>query len=117
MRAGSPSALNTFAFASVSASESVASPSGRQQSMTSSVVISMIIVTIFFDLSRTRRLASVDLRERFGELGHSRPGRDWIARLPRLVEECAEQWALEVGDPFPGGAASLALPAALPDGG
>jgi streptomycin 6-kinase len=36
--------------------------------------------------------------------------------LPRLVEECTEEWSLRLGDPFPYAYASLALPATLPDG-
>jgi streptomycin 6-kinase len=27
-------------------------------------------------------------------------GREWLERLPRLVEECADQWSLRVGRPF-----------------
>ncbi len=38
-------------------------------------------------------------------------GNEWLDRLPRLVEECAEQWALELGPPFAGSNASLVLPA------
>ena len=45
------------------------------------------------------------------------PGRAWLARLPRLVDECVEQWSLELGEPFPYAYASLALPATLADGG
>src|SRR5712691_12658176 len=43
-------------------------------------------------------------------------GPEWLERLPTLVEACIEQWSLEVGDPFPGGYASLALPATQADG-
>ena len=43
-------------------------------------------------------------------------GRAWLERLPRLVQECVEEWSLELGDPFPYAHASLALPARLPDG-
>lgn len=43
-------------------------------------------------------------------------GRAWLERLPRLVEECVEEWSLEVGDPFPSAHASLALPARSADG-
>lgn len=38
-------------------------------------------------------------------------GREWLERLPQLVSECAEQWSLELGEPFPCAFASLALPA------
>jgi streptomycin 6-kinase len=44
-------------------------------------------------------------------------GREWLQALPRLVEECARQWSLRLGEPFPYAYASLALPATLPDGG
>jgi streptomycin 6-kinase len=44
-------------------------------------------------------------------------GREWLQRLPRLVEECQETWSLLLGDPFPYAYASLAMPATLPDGG
>ena len=44
-------------------------------------------------------------------------GRAWLARLPRLLDECVERWSLSVGPPFPYAFASLALPARLPDGG
>ncbi len=43
-------------------------------------------------------------------------GRDWLARLPGLVEDCAEQWSLTLGEPFAYAFASLALPATRPDG-
>jgi streptomycin 6-kinase len=59
----------------------------------------------------------VQLADRFPEIAASRQGRAWIGRLPRLLAECAEQWALELGEPFSDGNASLALPATLPDGG
>jgi streptomycin 6-kinase len=48
---------------------------------------------------------------------HSEAGRAWLARLPRLIEECAQRWSLELGRPFPYAFASLAAPARLPDGG
>jgi streptomycin 6-kinase len=43
-------------------------------------------------------------------------GRAWLADLPRLLAQCAEKWSLQLGEPFPYAYASLALPAALPDG-
>jgi streptomycin 6-kinase len=43
-------------------------------------------------------------------------GRAWLARLPRLVDDCVEQWSLDLGAPFPYAYASLAAPATLPDG-
>jgi streptomycin 6-kinase len=41
----------------------------------------------------------------------SEAGRTWLAEVPQLVRECAEQWSLELGDPFPYAYASVALPA------
>jgi hypothetical protein len=35
------------------------------------------------------------IREVFGETG-----RDWLVRLPRLVDELAREWNLGVGEPF-----------------
>lgn len=46
-------------------------------------------------------------------LRSSEPGRAWLAALPRLVDECAEQWSLQIGAPFPYAYASLALAAKL----
>jgi streptomycin 6-kinase len=46
----------------------------------------------------------------------SEDGSDWLDRLPRLVEECAEQWSLDLGEPFAYAFASLALPATRRDG-
>jgi streptomycin 6-kinase len=42
-------------------------------------------------------------------------GRAWLERLPRLVEECADEWGLTLGEPFPLAAASLALAVTTPD--
>ncbi len=38
-------------------------------------------------------------------------GRAWLERLPRLLDECREQWSLELGEPFPYAFTSLAVPA------
>ncbi|MEV4842915.1 aminoglycoside phosphotransferase family protein [Micromonospora matsumotoense] len=43
-------------------------------------------------------------------------GREWLAALPRWRDECAQQWSLRLGPPFPDAFASLAMPADLPDG-
>jgi streptomycin 6-kinase len=43
-------------------------------------------------------------------------GRNWLARLPTLVNECSDEWSLTVGRPFEYAYASLALPATLSDG-
>ena len=51
-----------------------------------------------------------------GRLARTEHGQAWLERLPRLRDECVEQWSLEVGQPFASANASLALPARLPDG-
>jgi streptomycin 6-kinase len=38
-------------------------------------------------------------------------GRAWLERLPRLVEECRQQWSLQLEPPFPYSYTSLAVPA------
>lgn len=43
-------------------------------------------------------------------------GTEWLARLPRLVSECAELWELEVGAAYAGSHVSLVAPATLADG-
>jgi streptomycin 6-kinase len=43
-------------------------------------------------------------------------GADWLARLPRLVAECAELWGLEVDAAYAGSHVSLVAPATLSDG-
>ena len=45
----------------------------------------------------------------------SAEGRAWLADVPRLVRECAEDWSLRLAEPFPYAHASVALPAV--DGG
>ncbi|MFN2468653.1 MAG: aminoglycoside phosphotransferase family protein [Gaiellaceae bacterium] len=42
---------------------------------------------------------------------------EWLERLPRLVEECAEQWSLRLGGPLAGANVSLLLPATTTGGG
>ena len=49
-------------------------------------------------------------------LQESEAGRAWLDELPRLVNECAEQWNLRLGLPFPYAYVSLTVPATLPDG-
>jgi streptomycin 6-kinase len=43
-------------------------------------------------------------------------GGDWLHRLPRLVAECAELWALEVEPGYEGSHVSFVAPATLVDG-
>lgn len=49
-------------------------------------------------------------------LSASEAGRRWLAALPTLVRECADQWRLRVGAPFPVAYVSLPLAAKLRDG-
>jgi streptomycin 6-kinase len=43
-------------------------------------------------------------------------GRDWLARLPVIVDACAQEWSLTLGEPFAYAFASLAMPATRADG-
>lgn len=38
-------------------------------------------------------------------------GAVWLARVPRLVSECADAWALDLRRPYPGSSVSVVLPA------
>lgn len=50
-----------------------------------------------------------DLRRTIGSWA-GEPGQEWLASLPRLAAECAEQWSLALGEPYqPSGYTSLAL--------
>ena len=40
----------------------------------------------------------------------------WLERVPDLVTECAEEWGLRLGEPYPAGAAGYVVRAELPDG-
>ena len=40
----------------------------------------------------------------------------WLERVPELVAECAEEWELELGEPYEAGAAGYAVRAGLTDG-
>jgi streptomycin 6-kinase len=46
----------------------------------------------------------------------SEEGRAWLDAVPRLVQECAERWSLQLGEPFPYAFASVALPTTRADG-
>ena len=54
--------------------------------------------------------------ERLHGLAEFPGGADWLARLPRLVEECVELWGLRLGEPFAYANVSVAVPATTPDG-
>lgn len=49
-------------------------------------------------------------------LASSEGGRAWLERLPRLVDDCADLWSLEVGEPFAYAYTSLTLKVQLRDG-
>ena len=34
---------------------------------------------------------------------------DWLERVPQLLSECAEEWGLRIGEPYPQGAAGYAV--------
>jgi streptomycin 6-kinase len=59
---------------------------------------------------------SVDRHEGLAWMRTFDEGREWLARLPGLVEACADAWSLTLGDPFPYAYASLALPVTRRDG-
>jgi streptomycin 6-kinase len=40
----------------------------------------------------------------------------WLERVPDLVARCAEEWGLQLGEPYEPGAAGYAVRAELPDG-
>ena len=46
----------------------------------------------------------------------SHEGREWLARLPSIIVECADAWSLTVGEPFAYAFASLAMPVERADG-
>jgi streptomycin 6-kinase len=43
-------------------------------------------------------------------------GPEWLARLPRLRDECVERWSLRIGEPYSYAHVSLVVRAELPDG-
>jgi streptomycin 6-kinase len=55
------------------------------------------------------------MHEGLAWLERSHEGREWLARLPSIVEACAEAWSLTLGEPFAYANASLAMPAERPD--
>ena len=50
------------------------------------------------------------------EMGRHRSGREWLARLPRMIEELRGTWGLRLGPPFHGGSCSWVAPAWREDG-
>jgi len=47
---------------------------------------------------------------------HGERGRDWLEKLPALVNECRERWSLKLGQPFANLSYNLVLPATGPSG-
>jgi streptomycin 6-kinase len=56
------------------------------------------------------------MHEGLAWLRRSEPGRAWLESLPGLLEDCARQWSLRLGDAFPYAFASLALEATTSEG-
>jgi streptomycin 6-kinase len=59
----------------------------------------------------------IDVPERLAWWRERAGGAAWLESLPRLAEECAEQWSLRLGEPFGQGHVSLTVPVTLSDGG
>jgi streptomycin 6-kinase len=51
------------------------------------------------------------VRPGLDRLRESDEGRAWLERLPRLLEECRDQWSLELEEPFPYAYTAVAVPA------
>jgi streptomycin 6-kinase len=58
----------------------------------------------------------IEVPERLGWWRERAGGGEWLESLPRLAAECAEEWSLRLGEPFPSGNVSLTLRATLSDG-
>jgi streptomycin 6-kinase len=58
----------------------------------------------------------IEVPERLSWWREEPRGAAWLERLPRLAAECAERWALSLGEPFRQGNVSLTLPATRADG-
>jgi streptomycin 6-kinase len=49
-------------------------------------------------------------------MNRTEAGREWLARLPALVEQAAEEWSLRLGTPVLGGSCSWVAPVTQADG-
>jgi streptomycin 6-kinase len=54
--------------------------------------------------------------DRLKQIASTEEERAWLADLPRLVDECVDEWSLRLGEPFAYPGASLALPAVRSNG-
>ena len=63
-----------------------------------------------------RDLAIPDTVARFAASAYGQAGADWLRRLPTLVAECAEAWALRLGEPFSALSINFVVAASLADG-
>src|SRR5215211_6622605 len=60
---------------------------------------------------------SASTAQRYRPIVYAPPDVDaWRERLPRLVEECVEQWSLTLGNPYAQGAGGFTAPAEFRDG-
>jgi streptomycin 6-kinase len=53
----------------------------------------------------------VKIPDRLGELATFPGGAEWLARLPQLVAECADQWSLTLEEPYAYANVSIVYPA------
>ena len=58
----------------------------------------------------------IEVPERLGWWRERAGGGAWLESLPRLAAECAEEWSLQLGEPFASGNVSLTLRARRSDG-
>jgi streptomycin 6-kinase len=58
----------------------------------------------------------IEIPERLGWWREHAGGASWLDSLPRLAEECAEQWSLRLGEPFGHGNISLTVSVTRSDG-
>jgi streptomycin 6-kinase len=58
----------------------------------------------------------IEVPERLSWWRERAGGASWLESLPRLAAECAEQWSLDLGEPFGRGNVSLTMPVTLAGG-
>src|SRR5204863_5344433 len=67
--------------------------------------------------SREAAVAREQAGERVPVAGAGLTHGDWLERVPQLLSECAEEWGLRLGEPYPLGAAGYAVRAEHDGGG